>query len=129
MDKWVKLGELGSVISHTLINIITDISIFQSEKGDLLGTEDLLGLSATVTWTMCYFQSCSFPCGFTWPLLPIIVLVQEKLFCNFGAKQIIKIPSYGTLKKFLSNSSIYWWEKRAQRGLSKLLQFTKSVGG
>lgn len=65
---------------------------------------------------MCYFQSCSFPCGFTWPLLLIIVLVQEKLFCHFGARQIIKIPSYGTLKIFLSNSSIYWWEKRAQRG-------------
>ena len=66
MDKWVKLGELGSVISRTLINIITDISIFQSEKGDLLGTEDLLGLSATVTWTtsalLCMCVSYSVVC-------------------------------------------------------------------
>ena len=45
--------------------MITDISIFQSEKGDLLGTEDLLGLSAAVTWTsisallcVCELLSC-----------------------------------------------------------------------
>ena len=53
------------MISHTLINIITDISIFQSEKGDLLGTEDLLGLSAagpepSISALLCVLvaQSC-----------------------------------------------------------------------
>lgn len=85
-------------------------------------------VSCCVTWTVCYFHSCSFPCGFTWPLLLIIVLLQEKLFCHFGAKQMIKIQSYGTLKKFLSNSSVYWWEKRAQRGWVNCFS-SQSVGG